>query len=367
MTTTLHRCRLVLTLGLLAVALPARAADFDKYLLDDANGVITVNVKQALAAPLYAKNFQKQAEGLLQRAEIQALLKDTGFDPLKDIERVTVVLAPSGESPEGDFKNEVSIPHRTPLVILQGNLDSAKLKAVLERTATALGMKVQEQKAGQASYLEASVGRRTYYFAVPEKGTVVFSAVKDHVTAALEKGAGMKKTQLKNKELPGLLAKLDLKATVSWAATGDMVVATIQRVTFSDVGKKIELKLKGGDKDKCGENDDTKVNIKHHRLADQGITAALGSATAADDLKAQTVLTFKDADRARQFGELAREQVKKGIDALDQLAKVSQEYGLVRDTLKTVQIRTQEQTVTLEGQVKAETLEATIQLYLQRK
>src|SRR5262249_39603493 len=111
----------LLAIGLLSVALPARAAEFDKYLLDDTDAVLTVNVKQITASPVYTKNFQKQVEGLLKMEPVANVLKGTGVDPLKDIERATLVTGRSCYGPEGQVKEPSKISGG-PLIIAQGNL-----------------------------------------------------------------------------------------------------------------------------------------------------------------------------------------------------------------------------------------------------
>ena len=62
--------------------MPARAADLNSLLPDDTNFIVSVNVKQILQTPLFARN-KKQVEDLLKLDSVQMVLKDTGFDPQK--------------------------------------------------------------------------------------------------------------------------------------------------------------------------------------------------------------------------------------------------------------------------------------------
>src|SRR5262245_16671714 len=91
---------LVVSLVSLFLPRPSRAADFEKYLLDDADAVLTVNVKEVAESPLFTKHFRKQAEALLQMDLVQKLLKDAGVDPLKDVERLTAVMGNSSHRVE---------------------------------------------------------------------------------------------------------------------------------------------------------------------------------------------------------------------------------------------------------------------------
>src|SRR5947209_6915436 len=98
-------CRLRMWLLLISVVcwtLPARAADLDKLLPDDCNFVLSIHVKQILASPLFTKEHQKQVDVLLKMEAVQAVLKDTGFNPLKDVDRLMVILCPSSFAPEGE-------------------------------------------------------------------------------------------------------------------------------------------------------------------------------------------------------------------------------------------------------------------------
>src|SRR5919202_323461 len=62
----------------------------EKYLLDDTDFVLLVNVKQVLSSPMYKKNFEKLVEEFLKQPAAQAILQDAGFDPLKDVEWAAV-------------------------------------------------------------------------------------------------------------------------------------------------------------------------------------------------------------------------------------------------------------------------------------
>jgi hypothetical protein len=348
----------LLAAGLLAA--PARAADFDKYLLDDTDAVLTVNVKQVVASPLYTKSFKQQVEGLLKMEPVAALLKGTDFDPLKDVERVTVVMSRSCFGPDGPTK--VDTPEG-PLMILQGNVDAAKLKALVERAGKELPVKIKEDKIGNTAVWVVSVeehrfGEKVtvlYYFAAPEKGVVIFASIKDHMTAALEKASGKRKTQLKSKAMSELLARMDVKASASWAATGDMIFGTSQS-TFKKVGKEI----KGGDKKECEAADEFKPEVKHHPLSESGVSAAIGSVTVADEIKGQTTLTFADADKAQTFAKQTQDGLNNGI----KLLSAQKELAPLVEAMKSVKIKAQDKSVALEGQAKAEAIDAVVKLLL---
>src|SRR5262245_31717976 len=81
---------LVLALPAFAAPVPGEAAagSYEKYLPDDADGVVTINVRALLDSELVKKvGLDKM---LADNEEAQKSLKALGLDPLKDIERVVI-------------------------------------------------------------------------------------------------------------------------------------------------------------------------------------------------------------------------------------------------------------------------------------
>src|SRR5712692_7857713 len=89
----------------------ASAAEVDKYLPDDSQFVLCVDVRQILDAKLtktYA--LEKIKDGFKKSAEAERLFKGIGLDPLKDIHSITV----AGVQPGAEHKR---------LVIVRGSFD----------------------------------------------------------------------------------------------------------------------------------------------------------------------------------------------------------------------------------------------------
>ena len=76
----------------LAVALAptARAADVDKLIPADAEYVVHFNLKQLLGSEIIKKYALDQLKQALQGNDAQAMLKELGLDPLKDIQKITI-------------------------------------------------------------------------------------------------------------------------------------------------------------------------------------------------------------------------------------------------------------------------------------
>src|SRR6516165_1850557 len=89
---TLIRARTWLLAGaLLALVLPARAAEPDKYLPNDTEAIVVLNVKQILDSPLVKKHLaEKIRDEIKNNAEVSKVLEALGFDPLKDLSSITI-------------------------------------------------------------------------------------------------------------------------------------------------------------------------------------------------------------------------------------------------------------------------------------
>src|SRR5579884_3882551 len=83
-------------LTILLGAVPGRASELDAYLPEDSESVLNVNVRQILDSPLIKKHVLEHAqEALRGEDQVQDILKDLGFDPFKDLDRV-IIAAPGG-------------------------------------------------------------------------------------------------------------------------------------------------------------------------------------------------------------------------------------------------------------------------------
>jgi hypothetical protein len=323
----------LLAVGL--VAAPARAADYEKYLLDDTDALLTVNVKQALESPAYVKELKKQAEGLLKMEQAQQILKDTGFDPLKDLDRVTFAMGHSSHRTEQ--KNNSFRTQTGPLIILEGRFDADKLNSRAEALAKDFPF-LKSEKIGKTTVWEIAAGGDTLYLAAIDKTTVIGTPFKDHMTDALDKAAGKKKTQLKSKAMTALLAKMDAKATATWAASGEMISDThVQAVNMN--GQEVR-------------------KVEYKTLADNGIESILGSLKVGDDLKGETTLIAKDADKAKEMTSAIEGGLKQGIERVSKVAEEHKELVPLVDAMKSIKVTNKDKTITFQAQGSAKAIEA---------
>jgi hypothetical protein len=304
-----------------------------------------VNVKQILSSPAYKQNFQKQVEGLLQQELVQTLLKGTGIDPLKDVDRLTMVVARSGFGPEGHFKEGLSGPMGGPLYLIEGNLDAGQVKAILEHMSEKALMKVTELKAGNVVVWEVKdKANNVDHVAVPVKGVVIVAPMKAQVSSLAQKIAAKQNAELKSEAMSLALKTLDEKASVSCVAIGSMISGTSRSATFSKVGSK----------------DPVPVTAKHERLGDQGIATVTGTVMVNDDARLQTALTLKDNAAADAMANTTKASIEAGSQFLAKMAENDKSLEPLVDALKSVKVTSKEKVVTLEGQAPATAIQALI-------
>jgi hypothetical protein len=301
----------------LALALPAVAADavapgFEKYLPDAADGVITINVRQLLDSELVKKaGLDKTLAG----EDVQKQLKALGLDPTKDIERL-IITADKEKSDDMYF-------------IIQGKFDPAKLAAAAEGAAKEKSEHLKIHKCDHGKYYEltkldeavplppqaAGAGinlkDRSVFAAIPDKNHVILVGSKEAAETVLAKGAGKKTTKLSNKELPGLLSKMNMKQSVAVAMPSP----------------------------------------------DEKIKSITGGLTVTSDVKAEFKVNAADADAAKQLNDTIGEQLKMIQDVAGLIVLQQKELAPVMDILNSVKHEAKDSTIGLNSEIKGETLE----------
>src|SRR5262249_5643205 len=168
-----------------------------------------VYVRQILDSALIKKNALEAAqEALRGNDQVQDILKDLGFDPFKDLDRVLAASPGGTEEDRG-------------LIIAHGNFNVAKFQAKAEQVAKDDGEHLKIHKILGGKHL-------LYEFTTPEldsplsvvlagKDTILASPGKDYVVEALKKVGKTDKPQLKNKEFQALLEKINARQSLSVA------------------------------------------------------------------------------------------------------------------------------------------------------
>ena len=188
----------------LAVALAptARAADVDKLLPADAEYVVHFNLKQILDSEIIKKYALDQLKQALQGNDAQAMLKELGIDPLKDVEKITI-----GAS--GTDQNDAKA-----LIMVRGNFDPDKLFKAAEAQSKKDGDRFTMVKDGNDVMFKYQPDNgNPMYGTVVDKTTVVVATDKKIITTASAAFAAGKASAA-SKDLSALISKMDDKASM---------------------------------------------------------------------------------------------------------------------------------------------------------
>jgi hypothetical protein len=190
---------------LFAFASVGRAAEVSKFLPNGTEGLLTINVKQFLEAPLI-KDKLDTLKLLFQGygGPVQKALEEIGLDPFADLERVAVAV-PNGQQPE----NSVLLVH--------GKFDVEKATARAEKLAKEHKDLFAATKEGAYSFWELTPPGKDakVYLALLDDKLLVASGNRSSIVEALEKKAGKRNLEI-NRDFAQLLAKANLDATVSF-------------------------------------------------------------------------------------------------------------------------------------------------------
>lgn len=313
----------------LAVVLSAplgRAAEVDPYLPEDTESVLNLNVRQILDSELIKKfNLRTMAqEALRGNDQVQDILKDLGFDPFKDLDRV-VVAAPGGTEKDRG------------LVIVHGRFDVAKFKAKGEEVAKDQSDHLKIHKILGGKHLLYEVNHPDFddplFVALAGRDTLLASFGKDYVVDALRKIGKNEKPVLKNKTFQTLLEKLDAKQSLSLAVVKTPGIQKAVKEVPGDIQAMIEK-----------------------------IQALGGGLTISDEVKLELVASTKIAKDAEEL----RKSVQAGLDAIQVAATLLTQSNDFRgaefivEILKSLRVVNKGETVVLRGRVSNDFIEDTL-------
>lgn len=303
----------------------ATAADVDKYLLDDTDAVLGLNVKLLLQSPLVKKNYLPLAQKQLKsNDEAQKLLQELGLDPFRDVDRVLLV---HGES---CHRTVASKEEFAPLVIIRGRFDPARIHAKAAQLAQFVPNLIKFEQTKNGIIYEIGVPR-PFFVALPDRTALVASLFKDQVAEALLKGRGKKERRLKHFGMEFLVQQVDYKNSVWVAAQG--------RAAF---GEKTQLPIAKGKKVEEG---------ARKKLSDSGIEEISGGLTVTDGIRAKFHIKVPDPETAKTISDLLP-QILPQIAANDLDGKLEgKRFDPVREFLRSLVVGSDDNYLIVRGEV----------------
>ena len=316
----MFRRSVLCALGVVAAAASARAGDVDKYLPDDTEMVVSVNVKQIVESDLFKKYVEESArEALKNNDELQDALKDLGLDPFKDIERL-IAARPSGTDQDRG------------LLIVHGQFDQDKFKAKAEQMAKdhpdqVKVLKVNDGSGGKLLIYEVTPTEKgaPVFLALPEHATLLASPGKDYLVEALRRDIAKGKPQLKNADMQALLERMNDKQGLSVAMVGSALTEGASQ------------------------------NVKDFFAK---VDAVGGGVSVGDEIKIEVAVSAKDADAAKEIKDSIAgglKQAKLFIAALS--FEENPQIEAMLDLVNSVKVSAKDKTVLLKGAVSTDVLE----------
>ena len=210
--------------GVFAAVASARAGEVDKYLPDDTEMVVSFNVRQVLESDFYKKAVGDAGRDALKGLdEVQDALKDLGFDPFNDLDRVIVAGPAGAEQDRG-------------LLIAHGRFDVDKFRAKAEKLAKDDPNMLKIHKIGDGDNgkflvweVKANEQAPDVFVALADGTTLLASLGKDYVVDAMRKVSSKEAPPLKNKDMQALLERMNLKQSMSIAVVGSALTEGIRR------------------------------------------------------------------------------------------------------------------------------------------
>jgi hypothetical protein len=202
-------CRLVSLLAVMLIPMPAWSASRDTYLPDGTEVVITLNIRGLLDSPQVQPQLDKLREQLKNAQDAQKELDALGFDPLTDLDSLTVA----------------GLPSRGPdqfLLILHGRIDLTKLVARVQEALKEHSDVVSTIKEERCQFLAVTLPNRVepLYIGWPDSATIIASSSKALMVQAFDIRAGKVKPEL-SQPMSDLLSQMDDSQVVSLACAGD--------------------------------------------------------------------------------------------------------------------------------------------------
>jgi hypothetical protein len=304
---------------LAGLAAPARAAEPDKLLPDDTDGVLTLNVRQFLDAPLVKKHcvewFKKYLTG---KAEVQAVLDSIGFDPLKDVATVTA----AGPSTATDSDKA--------LIIVHGRFDVAKLHAKAVAVAKEMDEHLKVHDVGGVTVYEvrdkALGDDKPMFVGLVDSTTLVASGSRDYVVDAFARHAGKKASNLK-KEVKDLIVAADANQSLWMVGLGSPLPKN--HLALDDKARKSLEKI-------------------------ESVTAGV---TVSEDVKAEMVVATKGFGDAKELAADVEDGLGQAKGILTLLAGDQGKLAPLIEFLGTIKTTTSGNNVVLKSEVPAALLE----------
>jgi len=288
----------------------AAGGDDSRYLVNEAEFIFKLNIKQLLGSGLVKKiGTDKLKDAIKNNNELSTLLDATGVDPTKDLDLIMISAA---GSPPRDVKANL---------VIKGKFDIDKIGTALKKRE-----EVRAVKEGGVQMYEFTTQGQTLYGAFPDNKTMVLTSTKDG-TVDLVKGA---KKSTVSKMMKGAMTKFSGKESIALA------------VVINDEMKKNLENIPGGAGDAA-----SKLKT---------VTTGL---TVTDSVVLNVTGLTDDAKASKQLADLLTKLKDRGKGAItgdDPFSKFA------ADLVEAVKIAGQKEAVTIDLKITKDTIDKVLKL-----
>ena len=303
---------LALAVGSFAISYAQESA-LKVQLPADTQALIHLNFRAMIDSPL-AKKMGIEKEIIKALDFDVEFIAEIGFDPLKDIDSITIAAPGGGDMEKG-------------LIIVAGKFKADKLLAKLNEEAKNNNNKVKTHKAGDKTIFEVkefNFSQQVPIFYMIASNTILASTQKEY----LEKALANSGSKLANKDFSALVEKLDPDLAISMAAVSSAFPS--------------------------------KAIPEPYKAIIEGIDSIIGGIGVDEDVSLKINVFTKDEDSAKKLKETLDQGMAQALGFLGLMAAQEKELTPVLEFVKSMKTSSKEKMMSLEGKLPGKMIEDAI-------
>ena len=308
---------LALAVGSFAIsyAQESRQEAFKVQLPADTQALIHLNFRAMIDSPLAKKMGIEKKSEIIKALDFDVeFIAEIGFDPLKDIDSITIAAPGGGDMEKG-------------LIIVAGKFKADKLVAKANEDAKNNVDNVKIHKAGDKTIFELIdffPDQQVPMFMMIASNTILASTQKEY----LEKAFANSGSKLANKDFSALVEKLDPDLAISMVAVSSAFPS--------------------------------KAIPEPYKAIIEGIDSIIGGIGVDEDVTLKINVFTKDEDSAKKLKETMDQGMAQALGFLGLMAAQEKELTPVLEFVKSMKTSSKEKMMSLEGKLPGKMIEDAI-------
>ena len=309
---------LALAVGSFAIsyAQESRQEAFKVQLPADTQALIHLNFRAMIDSPLAKKMGIEKESKIIKALDFDVeILAEMGFDPLKDIDFITIAAPGGGDMEKG-------------LIIVAGKFKADKLVAKANEDAKNNEDNVKIHKAGDKTIFELKCffpdQQVPMFMMIASNSTILASTQKEY----LEKAFANSGSKLANKDFSALVEKLDPDLAISMVAVSSAFPS--------------------------------KAIPEPYKAIIEGIDSIIGGIGIDEDVTLKINVFTKDEDSSKKLKETMDQGMAQALGFLGLMAAQEKELTPVLEFVKSMKTSSKEKMMSLEGKLPGKMIEDAI-------